>query len=68
MADGGEVVARLLEQACDLLAAVMSPERLDTVRACLRKPGWDGVSVEEVRVGSDSSLIGVLIQARRITI
>ena len=52
----------------DLLAAVMSPERQDTVHACLRKPGWDGVSVEEVRVGSDSSPIGVLIQARRITI
>ena len=51
----------------DLLAAVMSPERLATVRACLCKPGWNGVSVEEVRVGSDSSPIGVLIQARRMT-
>jgi len=50
-----------------LLAAVLSPPRLEAVRARLTGPQWTDCAISELRVGSASSEIGILIDARRST-
>jgi SAM-dependent methyltransferase len=49
----------------DLAAAVLTPERLATVRSALSGPGWRDLRVEEIRMGPLSSGVGFLIQATR---
>jgi SAM-dependent methyltransferase len=50
-----------------LLAAVLSPPRLAAVRGRLSGPHWTDCAISEMRVGSASSEIGILIEARRST-
>jgi len=48
-----------------LLAAVLSPPRLDAVRARLASPRWQDCTISRLRVGSSASEIGIRIEARR---
>lgn len=50
-----------------LLAAVLSPSRLEAVRARLTGPQWRHCAIAEMRVGSASSEIGILLDAQRST-
>jgi ubiquinone/menaquinone biosynthesis C-methylase UbiE len=49
----------------DLLAAVISPAREELVRSRLQQQKWRDASFLTMRVGSGSSPIGILIEARR---
>lgn len=48
-----------------LLAAAMTPQRMETVRARLAQPHWNDLSISELRVGVSQSEIGICIRARR---
>ena len=50
----------------DLQRAVLSPERLEAVRARLRQAAWDDVAFSALRVGTASTPIGILVEARRV--
>jgi ubiquinone/menaquinone biosynthesis C-methylase UbiE len=49
----------------DLLAAVISPARENLIRSRLQQRCWEAASFSTMRVGSASSPIGILIEARR---
>jgi len=49
----------------DLLAAVITPAREELVRSRLQGPQWRDNSMSTMRIGSDESPIGLLIEARR---
>jgi ubiquinone/menaquinone biosynthesis C-methylase UbiE len=47
-----------------LLAAIMTPARIERVRARLAAPPWEGLTIGEVLVGAAQSPIGLRIGAR----
>ena len=49
----------------DLLAAVITPDREEIIRSHLRQPNWENASFLSLNIGSASSPIGTLIEARR---
>ena len=53
------------QRMSDLMAAVLSPARLEAVRRRLQPPAWQERSMAELRVGASVSSVGLLIEARR---
>lgn len=48
-----------------LLDAVMTPQRLQSLRTILTQPPWQSLTIDEVRVGEGPSEIGLHIRAER---
>lgn len=48
-----------------LVAAVMTPDRIESIKTALEEPAWTGLSMDEIRVGTNESPIGLGIRAQR---
>ena len=53
------------QRMSDLMAAILSPARLEAVRRRLQPPAWQERSLAELRVGASASSVGMRIEARR---
>ncbi len=65
LADSRQRLIRHRQRINDLIGAVMSPDRLERVAACLQGTGWLETSILPLRAGANEVPIGLLITSQR---